>query len=434
MNSNFKDTINAITVNASKFYSNGQEIELEKIKHFDLEKHGLWENSKANLGSIYRNGKIGVNVVDPKFDLHVNNDIGFVVEDGKEKVFLNYDSEIIFKNTNFLTPSELSNGDSFGYSVSISAKIAVIGAPFKSKGYVYIYERNDDTQPWELTGTLSNSTYGYFGKQVAISNERIIINAPDLNISNKNTGALFIYQKTNNDWNLSKTVKNPDSEGNSNFAYNFDVKNNLIIISSKNNENTDSFKLYSLDITNLSNLPNMIPLSDSNNDYNSIFTIVTSTKLAVTSKDFSKINIFNLNNGVWSLENTSITKENDETTIGKVLSSSGNIIIATCETTKNRFVKVYDISDSNNIIHYKLTNSINNSNIGVSLSINDNNIFVGAPNDISSKESGNVFIHKKQSDETYSETVSTTLTAFNSMSNDRFGFSVGSGDDDNSGS
>jgi len=116
MNSNFKDTINATTVNANKYYSNGEEIEIEKIKHLDLEKHGLWENSKAVMGSIYRNGKIGVNIVDPKFDLHVNKDIGLVVEDGKKKVFLNYNSEIVFKNTNFLTSSELSNGDSFGYS------------------------------------------------------------------------------------------------------------------------------------------------------------------------------------------------------------------------------------------------------------------------------------------------------------------------------
>jgi hypothetical protein len=91
-----------------------------------------------------------------------------------------------------ITASDGAERDCFGYSVTISGKTVVAGAPYadsdKGKAYVYKYDGLNWT---ETKLTASDGTEGdHFGYSVAISGNLVIVQAPHSKFSK---GATYIY-------------------------------------------------------------------------------------------------------------------------------------------------------------------------------------------------------------------------------------------------
>ena len=65
----FSDTINATTINASKFYKNGEEIDFDSL--VTSSKHWV-KNTSGHLHLNNNIDSIGIGTTEPSYNLHVN--------------------------------------------------------------------------------------------------------------------------------------------------------------------------------------------------------------------------------------------------------------------------------------------------------------------------------------------------------------------------
>lgn len=131
----------------------------------------------------------------------------------------------------------------FGYAVDISNDTLIVGAPtpedeFLRPGNAYIYQFDSESvsDPWDLKGTLTSDNtgaVGRFGSAVAIdSNSDIVaVGAAD---ENGRQGAVYLFEQTQSGWS-SQTIgtilhPNPDPSDPAQFGYSLDLENNKLAI------------------------------------------------------------------------------------------------------------------------------------------------------------------------------------------------------------
>ncbi|MCP3905688.1 MAG: hypothetical protein GY715_18840 [Planctomycetes bacterium] len=112
--------------------------------------------------------------------------------------------------TDELRDPEPSDGDAFGYSVSLSGNYALIGAPGDdvagaSSGKAIIFKRQGQNWSAHSELTAPNGASGdEFGFSVDLSGNDAIVGAyghDEKGVSN--TGAAFVYERQGNNWNLA---------------------------------------------------------------------------------------------------------------------------------------------------------------------------------------------------------------------------------------
>ncbi len=120
-----------------------------------------------------------------------------------------------------IVPSDLSVGDSFGYTAAIDGDYAVVGSFLKNgeRGAAYIFHRTG-TNTWD-SGTkiiASDAAAGdRFGARVKISGNYVIVSAYQ---DNSNTGAAYIYYRTDtNTWDTGVKITAPDAQPGDTFGY-----------------------------------------------------------------------------------------------------------------------------------------------------------------------------------------------------------------------
>ncbi|GAB5409156.1 MAG: hypothetical protein BalsKO_15210 [Balneolaceae bacterium] len=101
-----------------------------------------------------------------------------------------------------LNVTDISDKGLFGSSVAIYKDIAIVGAQGdddngEDTGAVYIFERSpDDINTWQKITKITNpesSNYEFFGFDIDVFDEFVIIGAPNNNSINTRTGAAFLY-------------------------------------------------------------------------------------------------------------------------------------------------------------------------------------------------------------------------------------------------
>ncbi len=107
----------------------------------------------------------------------------------------------------------------FGYSVSINGNIAVVGAPFESSsasetGAVYVYRKSESgwsTEP-EVILTLGEYSipHTWFGHSVASWAEYIIVGAPRDSSSFNEQGRAYVFHYEGTTWVEEDTLEAPD--------------------------------------------------------------------------------------------------------------------------------------------------------------------------------------------------------------------------------
>ncbi len=122
---------------------------------------------------------------------------------------------VIFLSTNLyadwvieqkLTPSDATEDDHFGNSVSIDGDYAVIGAVWDDEngyasGSAYIFHRNGTNWIEQTKITASNgSTEDRFGHSVSISGDYAIVGAPYYDDIVENTGEAYIFHRNGTNW------------------------------------------------------------------------------------------------------------------------------------------------------------------------------------------------------------------------------------------
>ncbi|MEM7203921.1 MAG: hypothetical protein AAF628_26910 [Planctomycetota bacterium] len=107
-------------------------------------------------------------------------------------------------------PEEAPNA-LFGESVAIQDDIVVVGCPrtktpTKLSGSVYVFMRATD-EPWRFVTSLTppNSQRNYFGRSVAISEDTIVVGAPQ--DQGKGVGAAHVYRRDGDGWRHEESLR-----------------------------------------------------------------------------------------------------------------------------------------------------------------------------------------------------------------------------------
>ncbi len=136
--------------------------------------------------------------------------------------------------------SGADNDDRFGSTVAIGGDVAVVGVPNDlitakpGAGSVHIFERNLETDTWELAGTVERpfpSGWVYYGSSVAVSGDLLVVgcvtDGPPWQ-----SGAVYIYRRqSNGDWILEgDKIQAGDAGADDHFGTSVAISGDAVIV------------------------------------------------------------------------------------------------------------------------------------------------------------------------------------------------------------
>ena len=172
-----------------------------------------------------------------------------------------YDATNLSTTPTKLAPSGLDAGDYFGYSVTATSNLIVVGATEDSDqgtaaGAVYVYDANNlSTAPTKLTPTVIGPQ-DQFGSSVTATSNHIVVGARLDDDQGDNTGAIYVYDANN----LSATPTKLAPTGldaNDIFGVSVTATSNQIVVGawSDDDQGNQAGAVYVFDTNNLSATP-----------------------------------------------------------------------------------------------------------------------------------------------------------------------------------
>jgi hypothetical protein len=156
-----------------------------------------------------------------------------------------------------LTASDGSDGDNFGYSVSISGDAAIVGAIYEDasglySGSAYIFER--DGGSWSEKAKLTASDgehFDHFGNSVSISGDRAIVGAHYEDENGPDSGSAYIFERDGGSWSELTKLTASDGAHSDHFGVSVSISGDTSIVgaSSDNAPGTDSGSAYTYSCT-----------------------------------------------------------------------------------------------------------------------------------------------------------------------------------------
>jgi FG-GAP repeat/Secretion system C-terminal sorting domain len=149
---------------------------------------------------------------------------------------------------------EQPSGDSFifgfyGFDVSVSGNYAIAGAPNSGAngGSAYIFTRSDTSAGWDFDKKISASdAYSgeNFGRSVAISGGNIIVGTGGIFSPIDSSGAVYFFQKNNNEWTeLKKFTADTPTVGDQ-FGWSVDIDSDYAIVGAPNDGNKGAAYIF----------------------------------------------------------------------------------------------------------------------------------------------------------------------------------------------
>lgn len=132
-----------------------------------------------------------------------------------------------------LTAADGQPGDAFGWSVSVSADTAIIGAPVNSNlGAAYIFVNNGGiwSQQQKLTASDGQTGDG-FGYSVSISGDTAIVGAPPATVgTNVVQGAAYVFKSSDGAWSQQQKLTASDGQANDAFSASVSISGDTLLI------------------------------------------------------------------------------------------------------------------------------------------------------------------------------------------------------------
>ncbi len=140
-----------------------------------------------------------------------------------------------------LIPGDGSEGDWFGYSVSISGDYAIVGADGGennglSTGAAYVFLRNSDTTWVEEQKLLASDGVvdDGFGVSSSISGDYVIVSAP---WKNNSSGTAYIFKKDGNIWVEEQKLLASDGNAGDEFGLAVSISEAYVIVGARGQDN-----------------------------------------------------------------------------------------------------------------------------------------------------------------------------------------------------
>jgi len=137
-----------------------------------------------------------------------------------------------------LTASDGAAASGFGASVSLSDNLCVVGAPgYGDSGCAYIFRFNGSQWLQEAKLNSSNSTADdEFGFSVSISSDVCVIGDPNDGESAANSGAAYVFRFNDPNWTCEAKLKSPDGSADDHFGFSVAVDGGICVVGSYNDD------------------------------------------------------------------------------------------------------------------------------------------------------------------------------------------------------
>lgn len=156
-------------------------------------------------------------------------DVGASVSTGAAYVFVRSGTIWVFEQK-LLAPGSAVTHRNFGWSVGISGNLAIIGTNNldSDQGFAYVFERvTGNTWTWKI----SFQAPGKLGYSVGISGETIVMGAYGKDIgSNMDQGNVSVYSRVGSTWTFQGTLTASDGAANDYFGFNVAISGDRIIV------------------------------------------------------------------------------------------------------------------------------------------------------------------------------------------------------------
>ncbi len=111
-----------------------------------------------------------------------------------------------------LTPSDAGAGHNFGVAVSVDGNVAVVGAYLHDMAYVYHWEKNEWVEKGKLTDP-GTPGLNQFGRNVSVSGNVVIVGAHGDDETGVDSGAAHVYRWNGTSWAHEQKLTVSDAEG-----------------------------------------------------------------------------------------------------------------------------------------------------------------------------------------------------------------------------
>ena len=132
-----------------------------------------------------------------------------------------------------ISPTDLQQGDSFGSSVSIYKNFAIIGAKGKYEGagaaYIFQYKNNSWKQLQKLT-VSDRQANDSFGGSVSIYSKYAIVTADSDDDNGSNSGAAYIFKYEDEVWSQQQKLLAPNGKSGEYFGLSASIHEEDLII------------------------------------------------------------------------------------------------------------------------------------------------------------------------------------------------------------
>ncbi|MDJ0733738.1 MAG: hypothetical protein QNJ47_06550 [Nostocaceae cyanobacterium] len=185
------------------------------------------QNAKLLAASTQRKDQFGYAIAVWKNTLVVG--AARETRDGKAHVFVWDGSD--WREQAELIHSRSTTDDAFGHAVAIHADIIVVGAPYENRkaGAAYVFQRHGKTwqQVTKLTASDAQAGALFSYGAVSIDGDTIAIGAVD---DDGRRGAVYIFQKHQQNWVQQTKLVDPEGERGSRFGYRLKIQGNTLAI------------------------------------------------------------------------------------------------------------------------------------------------------------------------------------------------------------
>lgn len=130
-----------------------------------------------------------------------------------------------------LVASDAKAGDDFGNEVAVDGdRLAVAALAESWKGAVYVFDYVDGTWTETVKLTLPDAQdLDTFGGSIALQGDRLVIGAYRRDDMGENAGAVYVYERTNDIWELASTLFPEDAAPEQFFGFSVAVDGDAIV-------------------------------------------------------------------------------------------------------------------------------------------------------------------------------------------------------------
>ena len=135
-----------------------------------------------------------------------------------------------------LTASDAAEGDQFGRRVSVSGDLAIVGARRDDdaggeSGSAYIFRRTGTNWSEEAKLTASDPAAGdFFGFSVSISGDLAIVGAPFDDDAGNQSGSAYVFRRTGTSWSQEAKLTATEAAADDQFGVSVSISGDLAVV------------------------------------------------------------------------------------------------------------------------------------------------------------------------------------------------------------